>query len=297
METNTLSSRISLSSLLGPLLILVGGGLIGLAAAVVGSLFYIVLVFPVAMGVAAGWLVSRAVRAMKIRAALPMIALSVLAAAAIYGSYHYGRYIALQVQTWLELSSSTSEQVDLKVARIFVDYALKEETGYTGFSGYLLYKAKSGISIGRFYSQNRLALTSVFAWLYWLLELGVILWIARGMGERQMRKPACECCGSWLGGERHLGGTVPANESLLLDLLRRSDLVELGRLIGQETGLPSLELYLQGCEACGQGGSTLTVRRASLGSRGLVEFSEVSKAALRPGEGALFLQQLGCKAG
>ena len=45
------------------------------------------------------------------------------------------------------------------------------------------------------------------------------------------------------------GRTVPANESLLLDLLQRNDVAELAQLIGKDAGLPSLELYMLRCEA------------------------------------------------
>lgn len=294
MENNTAPSRIQIVPLLGGLLLIVTGGwLTGMAAGLVGSIFTIALVFPAVMGVAAGWLVSRAVKWIGVRDARQVVLLSVLAAVVVYGTCHYGRYVALQLRTWLELSSSVARKADLQVAKVMVDYALEEETGYSGLPGYMLYKAETGISIGRFYRQSRLALTSLFAWLYWALEFGIILWIAKLLGEMQARRPRCECCGKWyIGRERHLGGTAPANESLLLDLLRQKDVAGLGQLIEKDAGLPSLELYLQRCEACGEGAATITVHRAELGARGAVVLSQVSKATLPPGYGARFLNQL-----
>ena len=292
----TYRARPTTLSLLGALLIiLIGGVLTGLATAVIGSFFYIVLVFPLGMGIAGGKIVSVAVRVAKFKSAGQLLLVSVLTALVIYGSFHYSRYVALQVRMTLELAPSMGEYSTtekLEIGKIFVDAALKEETGYPGFLGYMLYKAGSGISIGRFYSQNRLNLTSLLAWLYWILEFGIILWITRSMGKKEMQVPVCENCGRRYRKEKHLGGTTPANEPLLLDLLKRNEMIELGQLIVKDAGLPSVELYMQRCEACGKSTAYILVRRASLGVKGYVQLSDVSKTTLRPQDSALFLQQL-----
>ena len=139
--------------------------------------------------------------------------------------------------------------------------------------------------------ENRLQLIGVLTWLYWALEFGLILWIMGGFLKDQQRVLHCEACGRRLGREKHLGGTLPANEPLLLDLLKRRDVTELGKLLVKEAGLPSVELYMQKCEACGQSTSVITVRRAALGTKGVV-LSDVSKATLPPQDSTLFLQQL-----
>jgi hypothetical protein len=155
----------------------------------------------------------------------------------------------------------------------------------------MLYRAKTGISIGKFYSENRLHLTGFLAWLYWAAELGLVLYMVKGGVKDYGKAPYCEACGKRLGRERHLGGTVPANEPLLLELLGRHDLAGLGGLLVKDAGLPSVELYLRRCDACGGSTSFLTVRRASLGRSGVV-LSDISRASLPPQEGAQFLQQL-----
>jgi hypothetical protein len=300
METNTAASRTPtvLSLLAALLIIVIGGWLVGMAVALVGSFFYLAIVFPIGMGFAGGKIASAATEVSRVRKTSQVLLLSVLTAIMIYGAFHYGRYITFQLRVWLELSSSVDLQsekgVSLKVAKVFADYALREETGHSGFLGYMLYRAKSGLSIGKFYSQNRLNLTSVFAWLYWVLEFGLILWIMNIMAKDYQRIPRCETCGRRLGREQHLGGTTPANEPLLLDLLKRGDVSGLGQMLVKEAGLPSVELYMQKCKTCGQSTSVITVRRATLGRRGVV-LSDISKATLPPQEGTLFLQQLSYK--
>ena len=296
MEANTAASRIK--AVLLPVgtvsLLLFGGGLIGLIMALAGSFVYLVFVFPALMGCLGGYYARDAVRVAKIRKTGQVLLLSALMAVMIYGSFHYCMYVALQVKTSLRIFSGLTpalEDENFRIAQLFLDSALQEETGRTGFAGYMLYRAENGFSIGRLYSQNRLAVSSAAAWLYWLVELGIIFWITYRMTGDARRLPHCEACGQQLGKERHIGGTVPSNESLLLDLLERRDLAGLGELLVKDAGLPSVELYMRRCDSCGQSTSLLTVRRARLGTRGVV-LSDLSKASLPPREGRLFLQQL-----
>ncbi len=298
MEANTAAPRTpTVLSLLGALLILlIGGGLLGMTVGLVGSFLYLAIVFPIGMGFAASRVAGPAARTARVRRKEQVLLVFALAALVVYGSFHYGRYVMFQLGTWLELSSSEALQssgteIDLKVARVFADYALQEETGHGGFLGYMLHRAKSGVSIGKFYSENHLRLAGPLAWLYWAAELGLVLYIVRGGVKDYGKAPYCEACGKRLGRERHLGGTVPANELLLLDLLRRHDLAGLGELLVKDAGLPSVEMYLRKCDACGGSTSFLTVRRASLGRSGVV-LSDISKATLPPQEGRRFLQQL-----
>jgi hypothetical protein len=297
METNTAASRLR-AIVLFPVavsIILLGGALNGITTAAIGSIFYIALLFPLLMGFAGGYTLTAAIQLVRIRKASHLLLLSVLTALVIYGTYHYGRYIALQIQTSIEMFSGltpATEEENLAIAKVFVDYALEEETGHPGFVGYMIFKARDGLSIGRFYSQNRLHLGSVLTWLYWTLEFGIILWVVTIMGRKEMRVPLCGSCGRPYGREQHLGGTLPANESLLLDLIKRRDVIELGRLIERNADLPSTELYMQRCAACGKSDSHLTVRRAFKGRTGTLQFTDVSKITLQPRDSMLFLEQL-----
>jgi hypothetical protein len=299
MEANPAATRKpTVLTRLGALLILViGGGLVGMGVALVGSFIYLVIVFPIGMAFAGSMIASSAAQVARVRRTAQVTLIFILTALVVYGSFHYGRYVFFQLGSWLKLASSeaaqsTGVQVDLKLAKVFTDFALKQETGHTGFLGYMLYRAKTGLSIGKFYSQNRLSLNGVLAWLYWVLEFGLILWIMSGEVKDHLRVPVCESCGRRLGREQHLGGTTPANEPLLLDLLKRGEVSGLGQMLVKEAGLPSVELYMQKCKTCGQQStSVITVRRASLGRRGVV-LAEISQASLPPQDSTLFLQQL-----
>jgi hypothetical protein len=298
MQSNTAAFNVhKIVPLPGALLVvLAGGAAVGLLAAGVGSLLYLALVFPAAMGFAGGLIAIRAAGVANARRTAELLALAALTALVLYGSFHYGRYLVLQLQSAFLVSARVPDaglSEKMLLGRILLDRVLQEETGQAGFVGYMRYKAQGGISLGRFYSENRLALRGALAWLYWALEFGLVLWITWTMARGETPVPVCEGCGRRFGPEKHLGGTSPANQAVLLELLGRGDLAGLGGLLQQEAGLPSLELYLQRCEACGGSGpSLLTVRRAEMGTRGMLALSDVSQARVAPGEEARFLSQL-----
>src|SRR6266545_4405451 len=121
----------------------------------------------------------------------------------------------------------------------------------------MLYKAQQGVSLGHFYRSSRLNLGPALTWAYWLLEFGMILWVALSIARKEAAIPVCEVCGSRYGKEKHLGAATPANESLLLDLIHRKEFVELGRLIEKNPDVPSTELYIKSCKACERGNSQI----------------------------------------
>ena len=268
--------------------------LVGMVISVFSNLMYIVFVFPLVMGLANGGLLTDGMQRMKIRKTYQLIFISVLMAVATYGTYHYGRYIGLQVQTSLQMFpglSAATEDENLRVAKIVVDYAVEEKTGHSGFVGYMLFMAQEGVSISRFYHSSRLNLGPILTWFYWILEFGIILGITISMGKKQAGMPFCEVCGNWYGKEKHLGGTTPANESLLLDLLKQKDFIELGRLIEQNAELPSMEIYFQGCEICKKSNSFLVVRHAFRNSKGVLQFTDAAQISLQPRDSMLLLNQ------
>jgi hypothetical protein len=269
-------------------MVLFWGVIIGLGAAVLSNLVYLVFVFPVAMGFASSNMIAHAIQMAKIRSALQLVFLCLLSAVAVCGTFHYSRYIAFQLRGAWEIFGDLDQATDpenLQVTQAFLDYALEEETGHTGFFGYMLYRAKDGMSIGRF-------LDSGLTWLYWLAEFGVILWIPLSQGRKLIQTAFCEACGNRIESEKHLGGTATANEPRVLELIRQKDFAELGRLLRQNDEVPSLELYYQGCQVCGQSRSRLVMRHAFQGAKGVLQFREAGQTLLQPQESALLLSQL-----
>jgi hypothetical protein len=284
------------------LLVVVWGLMIGFAVGVFSHLFYILFLIPLAMGIGSGWGIADAVKRLKLRTTSYLVFLSLLSAVVIYGSFHYTRYLGFLVGVSIEMSEELPEatgEEKLLVAKAFADYALQEETGHSGFVGYMLYRAQEGVSVGRFYRSSRTNLGPILTSLYWILEFGIILYVTYLMGKgaltgRRMLTGAavCESCGSRLSGEKHLGGTATANESFLLDLIRQKDFTGMGKLMEKNAEVPSLEVYYQGCGVCGKSPSHLVVRRAFQTAKGSLQFTDAAKTLLQPDESALLLSQL-----
>ena len=272
------------------------GALIGAVGSIIGNFFYLVLIFPVGMGLIGGSVLAESIKTTKIRKKYQAILLSVLMALTMYCVYHYGRYLALQIQTSILLFSDFSKAMEddsLKAAKVLVDYVMKKETGYPGLVGYMLYKAKDGISIGRFYSNSRLNLEFIFTWFYWLFEFGISLWVLMRMGIQSASKLFCESCNDWYGKEEHLGGIPSNKEALLLNLINRKDFVGLSKLLEKNADLPSVEVYLQRCESCDKSGSFLAARRTVASSKGTLQFVDVLKTVLNPHHHSQLEMELG----
>ena len=71
-----------------------------MAVAVVGSFFYLVIVFPIGMGFAGGRIAEAAARAGRTREKTRLLVLFLLTALVVYGAFHYGRYLVFQLGTW-----------------------------------------------------------------------------------------------------------------------------------------------------------------------------------------------------
>jgi hypothetical protein len=277
------------------LLVVLWGLMIGLTVGVFSHLIYIIFLIPLLMGFSSGKMIVDAIQRAKIRTIALLVLLSVLSAVVMYGTFHYTRYLGFQVKASLEIFSGLSEATEtenLQVTKAFLDYALEEETGYSGFLGYILYEARQGTTIGRLFRSTSTHLGPVLTGLYWLMEFGIILGVTLQEGKKMIGMSFCESCGNRINGERHLGGTTPANEHLLLDLIRQKDFTELGKLLEKNAELPSTEVYFQGCQMCGSSQSQLIVRRASQGAKGILQFTDSSQTLLQPRDSMLLLNQM-----
>jgi hypothetical protein len=277
------------------LLVVVWGLIVGFGAGVVSNLLYIVFLFPLLMGINNGKMIVDAIRRAKIRKISQLVFLSILSAIVIYGTFHYTRYMGFQVRAAMEIFSGLSEATEaenLEVTKAFLDYALLEETGYSGFFGYILYEAKEGAAIGRLFRSSSFNLGPILTWSLWLVEFGILLGVTIQKGKTVIGMSFCEACGNWYGEEKHLGGTTLENKTFLLHLLQQKDFVELGKLIEKNAELPSLEIYLHGCQVCNQSDASLMVRHAFQSPRGALQFTDASQAILQPKDRALLLNQL-----
>jgi hypothetical protein len=142
------------------------------------------------MGFAGGYVLLAAIQLAKKQRTSLLLLMSLLVTVPLYVAFHYGGYIALQVQTSLEMFSGLTPAMNhenFTTARTVIESALELETGQTGLVGYILSAAEEGVPLGRFYRSNRIHLSPVLTWAYWILEFGIILTIVRIMGGIKMQ--------------------------------------------------------------------------------------------------------------
>lgn len=274
------------------LLTTAGGVFIGVITNVVGSVIYIVLISPVMMGIVGGLIVQLGVRMAKVRDIARVVFLALLMAAAVYGTYHLARYLSFRKQVFAELAPDLARVYNprkIEAVNAIIDLGLRDETNHSGFLGYMMFRAKRGVTIGRFYSKG-LNLGPIFTWVYWILEFGIIFWVAMMMGKKTSQTPICESCGSWYGPEEHMGGTSVVNEQTMLDLMKRRDFVEVGKLLERNASMPSTEMYIKRCKRCGKGQSFITVQRALKGKNGGLQMMNVTSLTLQPNDSNQLLQ-------
>lgn len=263
---------------------------VGLIFGVVGYFIYLIFVFPIIMGVVGGRIVTKNANYTKPRSLNFVIFTSVLAAIALYGGFHYGRYVVFMASLIFQLSGDFSDK-SIEAGKVFAAYALGEETGYSGLIGYILYKAQQGVSIGRIFSSNRLNLGPLFTWFYWLVEFGVIGFITINTGKQILKKPFCEHCNSWYAGKTHIGGVHINKETEVLNLIGQKDFRGVGTILEENPESPSLEFYLQSCESCNTSASFLSITQVKFVNGKLVS-KDISETTLTPTQKKSFFEEI-----
>ncbi len=195
----------------------IGGITLGGVTFLVSQLIYLVVIFPVLLGLGSGWLLRQAVVRGKVRNPLAAGVVAVFMAGLLYGTMHWADYVLFRQNANAEIRRALRGSRQSSAANITVDNFLKETTGKTGFSGFLQYRSQQGLMINR--SLMRLPVGSQIMWNYWGFEFLVTGAIALGFASGAARKPFCEGCQSWYNTVDRLGRLSQAQLPEFLRLL------------------------------------------------------------------------------
>ena len=275
--------------------VLIWGALIGIFVSLLSNFIYIVFLFPLGMGFLGAMFVEKAIHDAKIRKAAQGIFLGTLMTVAIYGAYHFSDYLVFRGGLVFEMNNQIVAETgrsELEAANFKADYTLKEETGHTGFLGYILHMDKRGVEIGRTVGSSSFNLGPFFTWTFWLLELAIIGWLTVAVGRKAAGRPFCEECNRWYGEEQRLGGVNQAHAAILTLLFEQGKFDLAGRILEMGTENPSLEVYAQRCETCTSGDTRLTLKRTSRAKMGKLKFKPSTKLSVRSAQAASMLREL-----
>jgi hypothetical protein len=264
--------------------VLVGGAVIGVAVSFLSNFVYLILVFPMGMGLAGGALLAAAVRAGKVRSPVAAMVAGVLLALVIYGSLWTTDYLQLRTNEVDSFLAETPTVERAKVEQLF-DQFLITETGQSGFLGYVLLQDQAGVSIGRVGSadNNSFNLGSTFSWVYWALELALILWFCITNGRKPAYEPFCEDCNTWFA-KPNLAGTLGVSrQKEALGLIESSNFLKLGEEMQQNPAVPNLGFYLAICpQTCANSEAFFAVRLQKRDSRGNVTTKDIARGMISP---------------
>ncbi|HEX6290768.1 MAG TPA: hypothetical protein VFZ66_16385 [Herpetosiphonaceae bacterium] len=268
------------------LAIVCGGFICGLIAFTVAQLFWLILLFPIGLGLMVGGILSKLIATQNIRSPLASAVSALLMGLVLYATFHLLAYQSFRWEV-AQIFVEREGPMDSALQEEMIDLVLTEETGFSGFFGYLKLQAQEGISIGRVGSTNPITLNEPLTWLYWLLEAGLIVGFATGTAVSSAKKPFCELCQSWYRSSEHLGSVAMSNAAQFMELVRAGNMQPAGALlVGSGTPTPSLEVYIQRCLHDSEHNSVLAVREMSLNRKGQTQFKEVLQGMIAPHEAA-----------
>jgi hypothetical protein len=217
---------------------IVGGAAIGGLTHLISQLFYLVILFPIGMGLGGLMVMAIAITSGKVRNPWVAGIFGLLTGFSIYGAMNYAKYTQFQDS----MRSEIKQDVSLKDANpdLVISEFLKSETNSDGVVGFIKYRAKQGVSIGKI-GRNGGNIGEVGTWIYWSIELLIIQLIIVLGSIGIAKNPFCESSNEWYKDEEKIG-SVPADAaSNFLELVNGSRFAEAGALIEDITEIPTVD--------------------------------------------------------
>ena len=253
---------------------LLAGIAIGALASVVGRFLYLIILFPILMGLGLGMVMTSMVSSQKIRSSVVVIIAGLFAAVVTYGSMHYFDYLQFRSNVAKQIKADVlaeyGETVPDEDVQAYIDYLLNEETGSPGFAGYIFFSVEQGVSISHIgvgSSDSGLNL-GIFTWVYWLVELGIIAYMSIEPAHKKTKDLFCENCDRWVTEGEHIGGIQIDVVNQAAELINKRDFVGLLGILKKDTTLPSIEFYTRTCKTCNTFPFYLTGLAISPGRKG-----------------------------
>ena len=256
------------------------GSLCGIAAAMIGHyLFYLVLLFPVVIGLAIGAVIGKSIEYTKLRdpvtSAGAAFVAAVFAAIAVHVTnfsffqselalapaeeLEIARNISYYEENRQALNRGTADLLDLMKADPLYLKALQVESiadflDYEATVGMELKSSKTGAG------RKGVNLGYVGTCIYWLAEIGIMAYVAIPLVWRRAKRPFCEQCDQWHSAT-NLGMCLGKGKDVA-DLFRRGRQHEIST-IADERNMTSF--HMMRCPGCGSPGSPiLQINRTSV---------------------------------
>ena len=223
-----------------------------IAAAIVGGIlfaidhyigFYLIIMFPVVASFIVSFVLTMGITAGKIRNGADAFLIGAICGLATMGMYHFLNYqIGFKTDVKNAISqpgSSVTDQDEQLSEAAF----LKQEVKQTGFTGFLMYQAKQGITITRSTSSSGLTLSNGWAWGYFGIEVLIVAFIAGGGASSTANDPFDERSNAWYGKPVHVLSAPFGEAPALRGALKNGSFETAGQLMTREAlAAPRLDL-------------------------------------------------------
>lgn len=252
---------------------LVSGVAIGGATAFISKFIYFIVLFPIGMGFATGAVMGFAVKKGKIRNPITAVGLGLLGGLITYGSLMYGQYINFQQETE-KIMAREYNITDKSQSKEQINAILQQETGSSGFVGFLKMSAKEGTSISK--GSSKLKLNDTFTYLLWLIELGIVGFLAASIPFKSASEPFNEEGNEWYGEKQRIGSALEESKNELIRLLNIDDMAGASTLLSsQDLPIPRIDVYSQSCAAAPFSDSVVTVSYVSTNAKKQQESKDI----------------------
>jgi hypothetical protein len=235
----------------------VGGVAIGLLTYFVSTLIYLIIVFPLLIGAAAGGVIAGAVIIGKVRSPIGAAIFGILIAVILYGTYRYAEYeIGFKNDTHDAYIDILREEIPAGVTisdeeleetldsflgdDTAADFELKDIVGSTGFGAFVEYSADAGVTFNRSRSTSGSGFTisGTGAYIYWLIEFAVIAVIAAVVAHTRAKAPFSEETKEWYGKDEYVGTLSPNGAREFFDNLKQNNLATAGQHLSVSSTQP-----------------------------------------------------------
>lgn len=256
----------------------VAGIVVGGVAHLVGRFFYLVILFPIVMGMAGSWALGFSITRGKIRSILVAVILGMVCTISLYGSMHVFDYLQFKSEVKAAIAAEEPELANNpEQVEAVIDEWLESEVGDTGFLGYMEYAAKQGVSIGRVGSDGG-NIGKVGTYIYWLIEFLIIAGIIFA-GSTAALEPFCSPCDTWYV-KQDLSPTSLESVEEITAAMDRHDFETAAQKVEPTDQAPCALIEVHRCPTCHNSDAVIKIQGISVDKKGKTQVKKVYESVI-----------------
>lgn len=231
----------------------IGGFTVGLFSSLANQIVYLIIVSPILTGLVGVYVMSTMITMSKVRSTAWVTLLGALMGVMIYSGILYGNYSfalgnALEgVDEAIKREGLVPEDIPGEEKIAFIDQYLEQETGFTGFLGYLILEHREGLTIFNFRTNFEFRFPPIVAWIYSGAELFLLVALCARANVEQVQRPYCHFHRQWYKTTASLGCIPKEQFPLALQKMAEGDYETVWELFDKPR-IPYVEFMLMSCD-------------------------------------------------